>query len=238
MRPPIFQCLNGHSVCGECQQRVEKCPTCSGASIDTRNLLAEELAYKVIRVYPCKNTARGCNEKAPLEAMKKHESVCPHRMYHCLVGREGGCTWIGRRSAILPHTEQKHRKYISRSDLCQFKYEKFNVLQECKISRIFSFRGEIFLFSSKLDPHKKRLYDVVQYIGPKGNASKYAYEHRLVSPSGDKKLTFVNVVTSDTDQLKDIHELRKCFVMEYDTLEMFTQNDTAFEYTVKMCRQN
>jgi hypothetical protein len=170
--------------------------------------------------------------------MKKHESVCPHRMYHCLVGKEDGCSWTGPRSAILPHTEDKHEKYIYRLGLCAFKYEKFNFFHEFKISFIFSFCGEIFWFRSKRDPQKKRLYEVVQYIGPEDNASKYAYEHRLVSPSGDQKLTFVNVVKSETDELKDIHELRKCFVMEYDALEMFIQNDTPFEYTVKMCRQN
>jgi hypothetical protein len=79
------------------------------------------------------------------------------------------------------------------------------------------------------------LYEVVQFIGPEDNASKYTYEQKLVSPSGDQKLTFVNVVKSETDELKDIHELRNCFLMDYDTLEMFTQKGTAFEYTVKMC---
>jgi hypothetical protein len=78
---------------------------------------------------------------------------------------------------------------------------------------------------------------VVQYIGPEDNASNYAYEHRLVSPSGDQKLTFLNVVKSETNKLTNIHELRKCFVMDYDTLENFIQNNKAFEYTVKMCRK-
>jgi hypothetical protein len=132
---------------------VAKCPTCRGTFIDTRNLLAEDLAYKVI--YPCKNTVCGCIEKVPLEAMKKHETVCPHRIYHCLVGRESGCDWTGRRSAILPHTEDKPEKYIHRLDLCAFKYEKFIFFHECKISYIFSFCGEIFWFRSKRDPQKK-----------------------------------------------------------------------------------
>lgn len=235
MKPPIFQCQNGHSICSECKPGLLKCPTCRGALIDTRNLLAEELAYKVI--YPCKNTVRGCCEKVSLEDMKKHEIACPHRMYECLVAKDNGCTWTGCRSDILRHMEEKHGKYIYRSDLCSFKYEEFNFLQECKFSCIFSSCGEIFWFRSKRDPEKRKIYEAVQYIGPKENASKYAYEHRLVSPSGDQKLTFVNVVTSDTDELKNIYDMRKCFIIDYDTLEIFTQNGKTFEYKIKMCRQ-
>jgi hypothetical protein len=211
------------------------CPTCWGPFSFFRNRLAEALASKVI--YPCKYTVHGCNEKAPLRAMKKHESVCPHRMYHCLVGEEDGCIWTGPRSDILRHTEEKHGDdCIYRSFPCEFYYETFNILEEYYFSSIFSFCGEIFWVRSESDPQNRKLYEVVQYIGPEDNASKYAYEHRLVSPSGEQKLTFVNVVKSETDELEDIYESRKCFVMEYDTLKMFIQNDTAFKYTVKMRR--
>lgn len=235
MKPPIFQCQNGHSVCNNCKRGLSSCPTCRGALIDTRNLTAEQLAYKVI--HPCNNSARGCYEKMSLEELKKHEAACPYRFYECLVAKENGCTWVGRRSDVLRHTEEKHDKYIYRSDLCSFKYEEFNFFQECKFSCIFSSCGEIFWFRSKRDPEKRKLYEVVQYIGPTENASKYIYEHRLLSPSGDQKLTFTNVVRSDTDTLKDIYATRKCFILEYDTLEMFTQNGKTFEYQIKMCRQ-
>jgi Zn-finger nucleic acid-binding protein len=224
---------NGQSVCGECRRRISNCPTCRGAFIDTRNLIAEELAYKVR--YPCKNTFRGCNEKTRLKDMEKHESVCPHDMYHCLVAKDNGCTWTGMCSDILPHTEEKHDEYIYRSDL--FRHEEFNFLQQCKISGIFSFCGEIFWLRSEHDPLKRMLYESVQYIGPEENASKYAYKHTLVSPSGDQKLIFENVVKSETDDLENIHELQKCFVMEYDTLKIFAQDGKAFEYTVKVCKQ-
>jgi E3 ubiquitin-protein ligase SIAH1 len=135
MRPPIFQCRNGHSVCGEWKQRVAKCPTCREASIDTRNLLAEDLAYKV--KYPCKNTVRGCYVKKHLEDMKKDESVCRHRMYHCLVGKEDGCTWTGPRLDILPHTEDKHGEYVYRSGSCSFKVENNDYLKKLKLHTYF-----------------------------------------------------------------------------------------------------
>jgi hypothetical protein len=111
------------------------------------------------------------------------------------VAKDNGCTWTGMCSDILPHTEEKHDKYIYRSDLRSFKHEEFNFLQQCKFSGIFSFCGEIFWFRSERDLVKRMLYEAMQYIGPEENASKYAYEHMLVSPSGDKKLIFENAVT-------------------------------------------
>ncbi|PSN45752.1 hypothetical protein C0J52_13792 [Blattella germanica] len=235
MRPPIFQCQNGHSICNKCKPGLTKCPTCRGALITTRNLLAEQLAYKV--VYFCPNKDRGCFENVSLEDMKKHETSCPYRMYECLVGKDSGCAWVGRRSEILRHMEEKHSKYIYRSDLCSFKYEEFSFLQECKFSCIFSSCGEIFWYRSKRDPERRKLYEIVQYIGPKENASKYVYEHRMVSPDGDQRLTFSNVVRCDTDDFKKMCDTRKCFIIEYDTLEMFAQNGKTFEYQIKMARQ-
>jgi E3 ubiquitin-protein ligase SIAH1 len=236
MKPPMYQCRSGHSVCGECKERVKHCPTCRGAFIDTRNRIAEELANKVR--YPCKNTFHGCNEKAYLKDMEKHESVCPHRMYHCLVAKDNGCTWTGKRSDLLRHTKKKHDKNIVRRQLCKLKHNKLNFFQRYTYSKIFLLRGEIFWLRSDLDPLKRKLYEAVQYIGPAENASKYAYEHRFVSPSGDKKFTYVNAVKSDTADLMNIQELQKCFVMDYDTLKLFAQNGKDLNYTVKVCKQD
>jgi E3 ubiquitin-protein ligase SIAH1 len=234
MKPPIYQCRNGHCVCGECKERVEDCPTCRGAFIDTRNLIAELLANKVR--YHCKNTFRGCNEKTHLKDMEKHESVCPHRMYHCLVAKDNGCTWTGPRSGIVAHTKEKHNKNI-RTTSSIYRCTGDYIFDIHRMNCIFLFGEEIFWYRSKSDAQKKRFYGDMQYIGPAGNASKYVYEHRLVSPSGDKKLIFENVVKSEADELENMLELRKCFVMEYDTLKMFAQNGKGFEYTVKVCKQ-
>ena len=49
MRPPteIYQCINGHSFCGNCRHRVRKCPTCRvaiGPRTVGRNRLVEKIA--------------------------------------------------------------------------------------------------------------------------------------------------------------------------------------------------
>ena len=235
MKPPIYQCQNGHSVCSNCKPGLSNCPTCRGSLINTRNLLAEQLANKVI--YLCSNKDRGCYESTSLEDMKRHEAACPYRIYDCLVGRDGVCSWSGRRSEILRHMEEKHPKYIYRSDLCSFRYEEFSFRHECKFACVFSSCGEIFWYRSRRDPEKRKLFEVVQYIGPKENASKYVYEHRMVSPEGDQRLTFTNVVRNDNEDLNAILDAKKCFIMGYDTLEIFAKTGRTFEYKIKMCKR-
>lgn len=51
MSTPIFICETGHSVCGECNQRLKKCPLCK-ALIRTRNFVLEELAQTVNDMSP------------------------------------------------------------------------------------------------------------------------------------------------------------------------------------------
>jgi E3 ubiquitin-protein ligase SIAH1 len=98
MKPPIYQCRSGHSLCADCKESVKDCPTCRVPVFSNRNLIAEELANKVR--YPCINKVRGYNEKPRLKDMVKHESVCTYRMYHCLVAEDNGCTWTGPRAQI------------------------------------------------------------------------------------------------------------------------------------------
>jgi E3 ubiquitin-protein ligase SIAH1 len=232
MKPPIYQCSNGHSVCGDCKKRVKDCPTCREPLLNIRNLIAEKLANKV--KCPCRNASRGCNEKSCLEVLKKHESVCPYRMYHCLVAEDNGCTWTGPRSDLVLHTEKNHAEHMYRSDICRIKHEEFNFQEQRKFSRIISFRDEIFWFRSEWYPLERMLYEVVHYIGPQENASKYKYEHKLVSPSGDQKLVIENIVKCQSDVRENIHEFENCFLMHYKILKKFAQDGTALEYTVKV----
>jgi len=29
IEPPIYQCVNGHMICGDCKLRIQRCPQCS-----------------------------------------------------------------------------------------------------------------------------------------------------------------------------------------------------------------
>jgi hypothetical protein len=195
-------------------------------------VLAEKLAKKV--KYPCKNSSGGCDQMLRLEVLEKHENFCAYGIYHCLVAKDNGCPWTGQRSDIVQHVRDNHVEDIFISDMCTIKYEEINFNQQRKFSRIISFSGEIFLFRSEFYPPERMLYEVVHYIGPEENASKYKYEHTLVSPSGDHELVFQNTVKCQSDVLENIHESEKCFVLHYKNFNLYLQDGTALEYTVKV----
>jgi hypothetical protein len=102
------------------------------------------------------------------------------------------------RSDLVLHAEEKHAEHIYTPDMCTIKHEEFNFHLQRKFSRIISFSDEIFLFRSEFYPPERMLYEVVHYIGPQENASKYKYVHTLVSPSGDHKLVFENIVKCES----------------------------------------
>jgi E3 ubiquitin-protein ligase SIAH1 len=232
MRPPIYQCSNGHSVCGDCKKRNILCPTCKYSFLTNRNLIGEELADQV--KYPCRNASRGCDQKLLLEVLEKHEHFCAYRMYNCLVAKDIGCPWTGQRSDIVLHTVDNHVEDIFISDKCKICHEGFNLFRECTFSVIISFREEIFWLRSEFYSPKRMLYEVVHYIGPQENASKYKYQHTFVSPSRDQKLVIENIVKCESDVRDNLREYETCFAKHYKELKSFAQENTDLIYTVKV----
>jgi hypothetical protein len=118
--------------------------------------------------------------------------------------------------------------------MCTIKHEEFNFLQERKFSRILSFRGEIFWLRSEWYSPERMLCEVVHYIGPEENASKYKYVHTLVSPSGDQKSVIENTVKCESDVRENLRQFETCFARHYEELKSYLQDGTALQYTVKV----
>ncbi|XP_069680164.1 uncharacterized protein [Periplaneta americana] len=44
MHPPIYLCVNGHSICHTCKPGLDSCPTCRGSLLNIRNKALENIA--------------------------------------------------------------------------------------------------------------------------------------------------------------------------------------------------
>ncbi|CAH0556128.1 unnamed protein product [Brassicogethes aeneus] len=75
MRPPIYQCSSGHSICILCHDKVQKCPTCDAQWAKSRNYIIEGLTYNL--KYPCRFKELGCKEFGTELQVSKHEESCP-----------------------------------------------------------------------------------------------------------------------------------------------------------------
>eukprot|EP00919_Chromeraceae_sp_WS-2016_P050231 GHVR01119130.1.p1 GENE.GHVR01119130.1~~GHVR01119130.1.p1 ORF type:complete len:188 (+),score=34.97 GHVR01119130.1:85-564(+) len=93
MIPPIFQCREGHMLCGDCKVKVKQCPVCRSETIDIRNRGMERLAESIDEI-ACKYSSYGCRTQVKYTCKKEHESKCSFRPFNCLHSCQG-CTFEG-----------------------------------------------------------------------------------------------------------------------------------------------
>jgi len=114
MASPIKMCENGHSICGDCKERLTVCPTCRGTFVNVRNITLENLAAAAI--YPCKYQDAGCKENFTLDERNKHLSVCLYQSRKCPVSVILGvdCSWTGDLFHMLVHIRAEHANVIAK----------------------------------------------------------------------------------------------------------------------------
>jgi hypothetical protein len=218
MRAPILQCQNGHNICNVCKLKLRNCPICRARFIETRSLALEKLSQRIL--FPCANSERGCTKMQTIQDITKHQISCLYRMHKCLLGHPQSCSWEGLRTDILQHVKEKHedRAFDTRS----YRFSEYEHWKETMESAVLcTFSEEIFWLRNKTDSDKRKYYEAVQYIGPAENASKYRYEHHLVSPGGQKEVTMKCTARCDTESMKQITESGTCFMIDYDSAKAF-----------------
>lgn len=119
------------------------------------------------------------------------------------------------------HVTEAHRRYM------RVGAESTSVLNNVSDTPgysliIFAFE-EVFLQKSRL--HDKKFYSLVQYIGPKENASKYRYEFQLSTGTEHQKLIVGHLVHSSSDQLQDVIKDGNCVRLDYEVIQRFMYED-------------
>ncbi|EES17728.1 putative E3 ubiquitin-protein ligase SINA-like 6 [Sorghum bicolor] len=107
LKPPIFQCNEGHVVCSSCRDKLVpagKCHVCGTATSNYHRCHAMERLVDSIRV-PCPNAAYGCNTRPAYYDHHGHCKTCPYAPYHC-PSKE--CSFFGSTDALLDHLTGAH----------------------------------------------------------------------------------------------------------------------------------
>jgi hypothetical protein len=79
--PPIYVCINGHSICENCKHQTAFCPTCRMAFTNTRSVVLEKISTYM--QFPCVYWRSGCNEIMSSENINEHLPLCRFRKYFC-----------------------------------------------------------------------------------------------------------------------------------------------------------
>lgn len=81
--PPVFQCLNGHSICKLCSDTKQTCPECSLPLLNKfRNIVLERMleSIEILCLY------KGCNKRLTLSQKRAHELSCSFNPnYSCII---------------------------------------------------------------------------------------------------------------------------------------------------------
>jgi len=84
MKPPIWQCGSGHTICAVCLKSLHPklCPQCrQGISKPVRNIALETLYYGTRLTCPNRNS--GCSATVRGDELERHRSCCLYRSVKC-----------------------------------------------------------------------------------------------------------------------------------------------------------
>ncbi|CAK1556158.1 unnamed protein product [Leptosia nina] len=110
MKPPIYLCIDGHSICGPCYEKSYECHVCKKEFALIRPQVLESLANKVL--FPCTN--KGCPKHANLPALEQHTAHCQYRIINCFMSRVyGDCQWEGRAGEWMGHCFSDHKTKVT-----------------------------------------------------------------------------------------------------------------------------
>lgn len=83
LRPPLYQCKNGHVACSTCCTKLpqEKCPTCSYPINYTRCRALEKIIESIKS--SCIYSKHGCKETLPYSKILPHQETCKYAPCFC-----------------------------------------------------------------------------------------------------------------------------------------------------------
>ncbi|XP_025833698.1 E3 ubiquitin-protein ligase SIAH1-like isoform X2 [Agrilus planipennis] len=241
MKPPILQCIKGHSLCGNCcdPSKLTKCPTCRSAMSTTRNYQLEQIIkqMKLDSKVKCPFAEEGCQFVLKASEMLEHKKECRYRMFECEGKKYCGwnCNWTGPIDKICDHFKTEHT-------LLEFKgaYKKDLDLKENTkhVAAIdFGKRSHIFWMKSKVDVEKEKCFWVFQRIGLEKQAANFYYEFELCD-GPVRKLKVSEFCEGDVREAEDIFKSEKCVSIPFNLIKNYIDKSGKINFRYRIMKYN
>jgi len=214
MVPPIKLCTNGHNVCSKCRESVQRCPTCRGELLDTRNMALENIARS--QKYPCANRQRGCLELFSVEHIAEHHADCVYGKIKCPLHLLNKCSWNGLKNDLKEHVKTTHSDYL-------LEVPTFNCPHLSHALAVVSFFGELFTYFK--DKRDGRYYAAVQLIGTSSEASKYKCEYKFNAANGIDQISYTFLVQGYSGDFEKIFNSGICINIDEKTVKYFVKEE-------------
>jgi len=108
-RPNIYGCSQGHLMCQNCSDIVEKCPVCSEKDVKNRSAFAERIMNKIfpnVQKSHVQCRFKLCKAELNIKDLKDHETFCIYREVPCPSTHRGACKWKGPLSQLIQHVKE------------------------------------------------------------------------------------------------------------------------------------
>lgn len=214
MIPPIFLCLNGHSICYNCKDRINhSCPFCRSFVTDRRNAIMENMSN--LPIYNCKFVS--CKFTGSYDVVFKHQLFCIFRdnnLEFCSFLEDTGCIQSGSRVFLLNHMIAHHSDSFFESNLLEIESSKLRL----NVSRLFILRYLDRLFELKLQLSKKVFKMTVNLNGLLQESNQFTYKFSMCH-NGKVLVQSAGIRLGDRNKLEVPLDFLQAVRVSYDKLK-------------------
>lgn len=227
MVPPITLCTNGHNVCHKCRPQVDRCPTCRGAMLNTRNISLENIVR--FQKYPCVNRPAGCNATFPVSLIGKHQAECSYGSYKCPVTNIPGvqCSWKGIPKYFKNHIKEFHSEFLIEGN-------SISCVSGTRAAVLFAM-NEIFLNYQCVKGNK--WYSAVQHVVTSNTTPRYVSRYKLRSDNNIEEIAETYSVQSWEQNFDSIFKSGRCFRHDDEVIRNFIKHE-KLDLTVDIIKVN
>jgi E3 ubiquitin-protein ligase SIAH1 len=213
MAEPITFCDNGHNICSDCKDIMDKCPTCGAKFNGIRNINLENISQW--SNFSCENFALGCPVMRPIELMADHLASCKYSKASCPVNKVMSivCPWEGLLKDVISHCSVSHQKHFAEGEI-------FMSPSTEDAANIVLYDDEIFIY-------KKRFIDGKLYCAVmKGGKSQtlYTVSYILNTVNGSERVVFTHIISEISASFNGLLNSGKFLKLNDKLVKRFTSD--------------
>lgn len=204
LRPPLFQCSNGHVTCCSCWAKLEnKCYLCFDEIGFSRNLALEKVIESI--KISCRHAKYGCKRTISYAQRDIHEEICIYAPCCCPVS---DCAFIGSTVMLSAHLS-KHSKSSKR--FCYGQPFKVNLKPIDPIFVLQGDDGRLFLLNNRNVTTGYALS--ITCIRPNTPKCSFSYELTAI---GKESRVMLKASTTNTKDWKGVYPTNASLLVPHD----------------------
>lgn len=197
---PLYQCVEKHSICGNCKKKKSACLVCRKDVTSNRNYALEKIAASL--TFKCQNSEEGCQVRVYAEKLRDHHKICPYRALKCEL-HFGVCRWTGSKAKLLPHLESDHE---------QSRLQKGHVIslernQQENWSEYVLYSDEIFYINQRVE--EDAVHWTVRHVDTFNEMERYSYRVKI-EPYAKTNLIITEKCCNSSRSIREVIKNKLC----------------------------